>query len=95
MSVRSGFSWASGTAWVALIAIGIYLVYAATHTKVDNENYAKGATHIETTYAPVQQNYPLSIPGCGRFLTVETPSGMKTVDLDRKAKVCPTTKPLK
>ena len=71
-------------AWIALVAITVYLIYAATH-KTDSENYTKGAQHNEatTTIAPVQNLYPLSFPGCGRFLTIETPAGPKTIDQDK------------
>jgi heme/copper-type cytochrome/quinol oxidase subunit 2 len=80
-------SFVSIGAWIALIAIVVYLIYAATH-KGDTENYTKGATHTESTYtiAPVQNIYPLAIPGCGRFLTVETPQGLKMIDQDKKVK---------
>ena len=78
-------SWVSISAWAALVAVVIYLVFAATH-KSDSENYTKGASHSEMTIAPVQNLYPLSFPGCGRFLTIETPEGVKYVDLDKKVK---------
>ena len=64
-------------AWVALIAIAIYLIFVATH-KSDTENYSKGATHYEQTIAPVEHAYPLC---CARFEV--RPDGT-AVDLDRK-----------
>jgi hypothetical protein len=69
-------SWLSVSAWVALVAVVVYLIFAATH-KTDSENYAKGASHLETTttIAPVQNNYPCSIPGCSPFLALKMPDG--------------------
>ena len=84
-NIRPGFSWGSLICLIGLVAIVGYLAYSATN-KTDSESYTKGATHNESTMnvSPVQNNYPLSIPGCGRFLTVQTPDGVKFTDLDRK-----------
>ena len=86
MDIRSGFSWASLLAWVALVAMAIYLIFVATH-KTDAENYAKGSEHTETTFAPVQNIYPLAIPGCETFMRVDTPTGSKVMNLSNGKEV--------
>lgn len=70
---------------VILLALITYLAWSATK-KTDSEMYSKGSSHNELTVAPIQNNYPLSIPGCGRFLTVQTPDGVRFIDQDKKAK---------
>jgi hypothetical protein len=86
-AIRKGVSWASLTALMLGIGIVGFLTWSAVNKPQSLDNYAKGATHAENTtnIAPVQNNYPLAIPGCGRFLTVETPTGLKYTDLDKKA----------
>ena len=70
--IRKGFSWASLVCFLGLVAIVAYLAWQST-SKEDTQNYSKGATHNETTVniAPVEHNYPLSLPRCGRFLSVD------------------------
>jgi hypothetical protein len=86
--IRKGASWTSLAALLIGIGLIAFLAWSATH-KTDSELYTKGAQHNEasTTIAPVQHNYPLSIPGCGRFLTIQTPDGIKYTDQDRKKAV--------
>lgn len=71
-SIRKGVSWASLTALIIGIAIIAYLAYQST-SKTDTTNYAKGTTHTESTLtiAPVEHNYPLSLPRCGRMFSVD------------------------
>ena len=68
-------------AWIAIIAIGIYMIYVATHKGNDTENYTKGAAHNETTIniSPVANYYPLSIPGCSPFVRLDNPVSKGTV----------------
>jgi len=70
--IRKGFSWASLVCFLGLVAIVAYLAWQST-SKEDTQNYSKGATHNQTTVsiAPVEHNYPLSLPRCGRFLSID------------------------
>lgn len=84
--IRKGLSWGSLLALVLGIGIVCYLAWSATN-KSDNQNYTKGATHNETTVtiAPVEHNYPLSLPRCGRFLSVD-PAAFQTMKPEQKGK---------
>ena len=64
---------------LAVILIGIigYLIYVAT-TNVDTstETYAGRASHTETTttYSPIYNAYPLSVPPlCGSIFKIDAP----------------------
>jgi hypothetical protein len=71
--IRKGVSWGSLLALIGLAAMGVYLVYQATHTNTSNTAYAKGADHVETnlTVAPVENNYPLAFPRCGKTFSID------------------------
>lgn len=58
-------------AWIALVAICIYLIYAATH-KSDNETFTKGASKNEstTTLSPTANYYPFSF-GCAPIMRLQ------------------------
>jgi len=66
---------------LSVIMVGVlgYLTWSATHRSND-QNYTKGAVHNETTVnvAPVEHNYPLALPRCGRFLSID-PSVFKQI----------------
>ena len=83
--IRKGFSWGNLISFVGLLAIVGYLTWQST-SKTDQTSYSKGATHTETTYtiAPVQNLYPLSIPGCAPFIRMDTPGGIKYPEAEVK-----------
>lgn len=87
--IRKGFSWGSLVSILGLIAIVSYLVWQST-TKTDQTSYSKGATHTENvtnyTVSPVQNLYPLSIPGCSPFVRMDTPGGIKYPEAEKKVK---------
>jgi hypothetical protein len=59
---------------LSIVMIGVlgYLTWSATQ-KTDDQNYTKGAVHNQSTVtiAPVEHNYPLALPRCGRFLSID------------------------
>lgn len=57
---------------VLMLAVIGYLAYQST-TKEDSQNYTKGAVHNQTTLtvAPVENNYPLAFPRCGRTFSID------------------------
>ena len=71
--IRKGFSVGSLVCFILLIAMGVYLVYQATHTNTNNTSFAKGSSNTETniTIAPVEHNYPLALPRCGRLFSID------------------------
>lgn len=70
--IRKGVSWASLLAVLMGVGIIAYLTWQSTK-KTDTTNYAKGADHTETnlTVAPVEHNYPLALPRCGRLFSID------------------------
>ena len=72
--IRKGISWASLLAIVMGVGIIGYLTWQST-SKTDTTNYAKGSDHIENvstlTIAPIEHNYPLAFPRCGRTFSVD------------------------
>ncbi len=83
--IRKGLSWGSLISILGLIAIVAYLAWQSTR-KTDQTSYSKGATHTEMNYtiAPVQNLYPLSIPGCAPFVRMDTPGGIKLPEAEKK-----------
>lgn len=53
--------------WVAIIIIGIWLVYAATHTNTENNKYGSGTIPVSHT----SNNYGLlNLNPCGILFTI-------------------------
>ena len=77
-------SWFSIGAWVGLIGIVIYLVYVATHTATDTENYKGGKA--ENNYNLTQNKYPLAFPDvmCGPFFKIDGSAPVKTTTRTEK-----------
>ena len=58
--------------WIVILAIGVWLVYAATHTKTKNDNFSGNAKqtnnyHVTRNYALVALDLaltPFNIQGC-------------------------------
>lgn len=72
---------------VVVVGIIVFLTYQST-TKENSQNYTKGAVHNQTTLtiSPVENNYPLALPRCGRLFSVD-PDWAKQFDKPEDKKV--------
>jgi hypothetical protein len=82
-------SWLSKAlaAVVFVLIIAVAFVFQKATNKTDTENYTKGAVHTENnlTIAPVENNYPLALPRCGRLFSVD-PSWAKQFEKKESTK---------
>lgn len=69
--------------WVIVIGIGVWLIYAATHTNTENNRYGSGTTPIthET------RNYGLvNFTPCGAFFSIGQPEKKMQTNAEVKTK---------